>query len=70
MKTPQQIKNEVEKGYFRSYNFEDNNNVKLCEHIEIKGKLMNSDDGCEYIETLEITCNKCNTTFILQECIN
>lgn len=58
-------------GYFRSYNYDkDAKPINLCEHLEIKGKLMNNDDGCEYVETIEIICKICKNKFILSECIN
>jgi len=61
----------IELGYFRSYNFhKDAKPVVLCKHIEIEGKLTGSDEGCEYIENLIITCKTCKTTFVLNECIN
>ena len=69
--THNKIPQEKKLGYFRSYDFSDNSHpIELCEHIKIKGKLIEDDDGCEYIEQLEITCNVCNMTFILEECIN
>lgn len=58
-------------GYFRSTNYEDNAQpIKLCKHIEIDGKLISHDQGCEYIESIKIMCNLCKIRFVLEECIN
>lgn len=58
-------------GYFRAYDYSENANpIELCKHIEIVGKLMKDDEGCEYITPMKVFCKLCKTEFKLDECIN
>ena len=53
--------------FYRTYGEEE---IKLCEHISIYGKLEKDEDGCEYIENWEIGCKICNVKHEVQELIN
>ncbi len=43
--------------------------IKLCEHITIDG-VIKPDEGCEYIETITITCNECKKEHSVSILIN
>lgn len=44
--------------------------IELCEHIQIKGRELQSDDGCEYIEELKINCLQCNKIIEVNVLVN
>ena len=44
--------------------------IVLCKHITIKGKSMESDEGCEYVESIKIKCRECGITHTIMILIN
>jgi len=43
--------------------------IKVCKHISIDGKIQ-EDDGCEYIEELNIYCKECRKKYPFKVLIN
>ena len=44
--------------------------IRVCKHISIDGKEMERDDGCEYIEELNIYCKECRKKYPFEVLIN